>query len=166
MAGKRQKAKGPIMLQVAPAPVRRTAVSGVMAFLGLWGLWLALSDGGAETGLRLLLAILGVAATLAAVTLLRATDVTLTLDDAGLTDSRGRVLARLDEVVAVERGALSLAPTGGFVLRLATAGPAHWVPGVWWRVGTRVGVGGTTPRLKTREMAQLIEAMLALRGRR
>lgn len=166
MAGRRQKAQDPVLLQIAPAPMRRAAVAGVTAFLGLWGLWLALSDAAAATGPRLLLAVVGVGATLGAVTLWRATDVTLTLNDEGLTDSRGRVLARMDEIVAVERGALSLAPTGGFVLRLVAPGPACWVPGVWWRIGTRVGIGGTTPRLMTREMALLIEAMLAVRGRR
>lgn len=165
MAAERQNKRVRVNLPLTPDPMRRVAVSAVLVLLGLWALWAALSGGPAPAGLRLVMAVLGAVAALGSATLWRATAVTLTLDDDGLSDSRGRVIARLGDVVAVERGALSLAPSGGFVLRLAAPGPAAWVPGVWWRVGTRVGVGGTTPRRMTREMATLIEAMLAVRDR-
>jgi hypothetical protein len=153
------------MLHLAPARMRRVAVCGVLLFLSVWSVWVSSTDEPVEAGVRLTLAVFALSAGLAALALWRATDVALTLTESALTDSRGRVLARLDQIERVERGALSMAPTGGFVLRLSTPGPVQWVPGVWWRIGTRVGVGGTTPRLMTREMALLIEAMLAMRGR-
>jgi hypothetical protein len=163
-SGKR-KSPDPVMLRLAPARIRRIAICGVLLFLSVWGAWIASGDEPVGAGPRLTLALLALSSGLAALTLWRATDVTLTLTEEALTDSRGRVLARMDAVSAVERGGLSLAPTGGFVLRLTAPAPAHWVPGVWWRIGTRVGVGGATPRLMTREMALLIEAMLAVRQR-
>lgn len=165
MNGRKRKAPDAVMLQLAPARMRRVAMCGVLVFLSAWGAWVATAGGPAAAGPRLALALVALSTGLAALALWRATDVTLTLTEGALTDSRGRVLARMDQVHAVERGALSLAPSGGFVLRLAEAAPVQWVPGVWWRIGTRVGIGGTTPRLMTREMALLIEAMLAVRRR-
>lgn len=153
------------MLHLAPARARRVAVCGVLLLLSVWGVWVSSTGGPAGAGPRLTMAGVALSAGLAALALWRATDVTLTLTEEALTDSRGRVLARLDQVQGVERGALSMAPTGGFVLRLSAPATVHWVPGVWWRLGTRVGIGGTTPRLMTREMALLIEAMIAVRRR-
>ncbi len=157
------------MMRLTPAPLRRGAICASLILLSVWGVWAATDTGatGKPVGadLQVTLALVALSAGLAALAMWRATDVTLTLTEEALTDSRGRVLARIDEVQAVERGALSLAPTGGFVLRLKAPASAQWVPGVWWRIGTRVGVGGTTPRQMTREMALLIEAMLAVRDR-
>jgi hypothetical protein len=37
----------------------------------------------------------------------------------------------------------------------------RWQPGLWWRLGKRVGVGGVAPGHQTKAMAQIIEALLA-----
>ena len=163
MAKHRAKSRDAVLLQLTPAPLRRAAVCGGPLALTLWGVWVAAAAVPDGAPLRIALGLAVVVAAAVAVALWRATDVTMTLTEAALSDSRGRILARIDQVERVERGALSLAPTGGFILRLSAAAPAAWVPGVWWRVGRRVGVGGTTPRRMTREMALLVEAMLALR---
>jgi hypothetical protein len=35
-----------------------------------------------------------------------------------------------------------------------------WVPGLWWRIGKRVGVGGVTPSQPARYMAEVMSAMI------
>ena len=34
--------------------------------------------------------------------------------------------------------------TNGFVVRARNSMPAAWTPGIWWRMGRRIGVGGLT----------------------
>jgi hypothetical protein len=41
-----------------------------------------------------------------------------------------------------------------------------WVPGLWWRIGRSVGVGGMTGAAETKMMAEMIEAMIAVRRAR
>lgn len=79
-------------------------------------------------------------------------------------DSSGVVLCRLDEISSVERGPFALKPSNGFALVLKKSQPKAWCPGLWWRLGRRVGVGGTTAGRSTREMADMIAVMLTDRG--
>ncbi len=39
----------------------------------------------------------------------------------------------------------------------------EWRPGLWWRVGRRIGVGGMTPASQTKFMSEIIAAMIAQR---
>ena len=85
------------------------------------------------------------------------------LTKAGLRDSAGRDMARFEDITGVERGALAFKPSNGFLLRTKTPGPRVWVPGVWWRVGRSVGVGGVTPGHEAKAMADMIAIRLAMR---
>ncbi|MBL4559156.1 MAG: hypothetical protein JKP98_25190 [Rhodobacteraceae bacterium] len=67
------------------------------------------------------------------------------------------------EIERVDRGALAFKPSGGFVLHLAAPGTAGWAPGLWWRVGRRLGVGGATNPMEGRAMADIIAVRIALR---
>ena len=89
----------------------------------------------------------------------RATGRSLALTPAGIYDSDGRCLCVLDNVARVERGAFAFKPANGFVVHLKTPMARVWAPGLWWRVGRRLGVGGVTPAGPGRAMAD----MLALR---
>lgn len=90
----------------------------------------------------------------------RASVATLELTRAGLRDSEGRMLARLDQIEAVNRGVFAFKPSNGFVLITRDAQARHWNPGLWWRIGRRVGVGGVTPAAQTKFMAEMIQTLL------
>lgn len=90
----------------------------------------------------------------------RATSLRVELRDTELRDSAGVVLARLEDIETVERGSFALKPSQGFILRTATPGPFAWRPGLWWRIGRRVGVGGVVPASRTRQMAAMLSARL------
>ena len=79
-------------------------------------------------------------------------------------DSSGTVLCRLDEIKSVERGAFTLKPSNGFAILLKKSGKFAWCPGLWWRVGSRIGVGGTTSGRSSRDMADMIAVMLTEEG--
>lgn len=88
----------------------------------------------------------------------------LVLTEAELSDSRDGPICAIADVVRVERGAFAIKPARGFALRLAGSGPRRWVPGLWWRTGRTIGVGGLTGAGETRVLAEMIAAMVAARG--
>jgi hypothetical protein len=86
----------------------------------------------------------------------RATRLSIDLTEDGLRDSSGRVLAAMADVVRVERGVFAFKPSNGFTLVLRKRQPRAWAPGLWWRVGRRVGVGGVLPSGPAKFMAEMI----------
>jgi hypothetical protein len=48
------------------------------------------------------------------------------------------------------------------MLRLSDKAPRAWYPGLWWRMGRRVGIGGVTSAAQTKAMAEIIAAMIAV----
>lgn len=93
-----------------------------------------------------------------------ATGRALVLTRETLQDSSGAVLCRLDEIARVERGAFSFKPSNGFLILLKEPAPRAWCPGLWWRLGKRIGVGGTTSGRASRDMADMIAVMLSEQG--
>ncbi|MBE0414499.1 hypothetical protein [Yoonia sp.] len=93
----------------------------------------------------------------------RATRATIELTEEELRDTSGKVLARIEDIRAVERGALSFKPSNGFSLVLSAPQPRSWSPGLWWRIGRRVGVGGVTSGGQAKFMAEQIAFRLSQR---
>jgi len=94
----------------------------------------------------------------------RATKLTIILTADELRDSRGVLLAKLSDVQSVERGAFALKPSNGFTLVMKSKSSRAWAPGIWWRMGHRVGVGGVTAAGQSRFMAEQIALRLAALG--
>ncbi|SEM96547.1 hypothetical protein SAMN05216227_100578 [Pseudorhodobacter antarcticus] len=140
-------------------------VIGAVAQVGLAAVLvsLAISFPREQMGLRIILLLLGGVMAYAAHATWRATEMGLTLTKDGLVDGHGRVLADLANVREVARGPFALKPSHGFSLLLFKAPGFAWVPGLWWRVGTRVGVGGVTASQPARFMAETIAGMVAAR---
>ncbi|MCP4820329.1 MAG: hypothetical protein GY883_14140, partial [Shimia sp.] len=51
-------------------------------------------------------------------------------------------------------------PSNGFAIKLKQSRGRRWQPGLWWSLGRRVGIGGVTPGAHSKEMAQMLEALL------
>ena len=154
---------GRMEIELQAAPARRAMAVGVLYGFGGVALYSALSDtpGLAWSAALLTLGLCGMAA---GETLRRATRHALRLDETGLVDSTGVVLARWEDIIGVERGSFSLKPSNGFTLRLARAGARAWKPGMWWRFGHRLGVGGVTSAAAAKAMAEAIEMRLGDRA--
>jgi hypothetical protein len=82
----------------------------------------------------------------------------------GLFDGTGRALARIDEIDGIEAGAFSLKPSNGFAVRLKAKGPRTWAPGMYWRAGARLGIGGVPSGRAARFMAERLDALLKARA--
>lgn len=151
---------------LTPSPARRVFATAVLAASGALLVWMAFAGALAAPVWRIYLCLLGAAAFLVGWRLWRATSVSLHLTEQGLRDSDGRWICRTDEIAGVERGMFAFKPSNGFLLRLKRPAPRGWAPGLWWRFGRRVGVGGATPAAPARVMADLLTALLQERAGR
>ncbi|MDC1399526.1 hypothetical protein N8306_03270 [Yoonia sp.] len=144
-----------IYATVHASPGRRWFGYGVLFSLGAIVLYTTLAHPPALHWMIFML-IFGVLMLWLAERLRRTTAMVITLTKDELHDSSGTVLARLEDVYSVERGAFALKPSNGFTLVMKQKGQRSWAPGMWWRMGYRVGVGGVTAAGQSRFMAEKI----------
>ena len=153
----------PIM-ELSVHPARRVFALTTLVALGALLLVVAARFPGGAAGWQAFLVAMGVGSLWLAGRFHSATRLSLILYPDRLEDSSGRLLARIGDVRHVERGAFAFKPSNGFLLTLAEAGGRAWAPGLWWRVGRRVGVGGVTPAAPGRAMAEAIKMEIDKRG--
>ena len=150
-----------ILATVMPSTTRRYAGLAMLALLGALLVYIALATPPASLAWRFTLLALGGLVLWMAELMRRATlhGVVLTRDELRTTD--GRVLARVDDMTGVVRGSFSLKPSNGFSVLTKTPQQKAWAPGIWWRFGKRVGVGGVTAASQAKYMSEILAAMLA-----
>ncbi|MBV1869090.1 MAG: hypothetical protein KUG69_14485 [Marinosulfonomonas sp.] len=148
--------KSTVVAEVAPSPGRRFVAVAMLAVLGTMVVYLTFSAPPESLLWRVLLVVVGVAALFLADMLRRSTLHKIELTDDVLRDTSGRELCRIDDIAAVERGAFAFKPSHGFLIRTKTTQPRAWAPGLWWRFGRKIGVGGVTPSGQAKFMAELI----------
>lgn len=148
-----------------PSPVRRWFAWTTLVALGVLLVALAFS-GGIVPVWQAALVLLGVLALWMAERLRRATARGIVLTDAGLFEEGGREIALFDQIRRVERGAFAFKPSAGFLLVLNERRERAWAPGLWWRTGRRVGVGGVTNSGAARYVAEEIATRIKQRSGR
>ena len=146
-----------------PQPARRVLAFGMQMALGVLVLWIALTTPPEGLVWRAFLVVLGLAALWLGLRGWTGGATGIVLDEGGLRTEDGRPIAPLSDIARVERGTFAFKPSNGFVLRLTRPLPRAWTPGLWWRVGRRVGVGGVTGGAEGRMMADALAAMVARR---
>lgn len=150
-----------IIAVLAPSIARRILATASTGGLGIVILWIAANGTGNSLPLLLGLLVLAAASLGMAVLVWRATAGVLELTDEVVRERDGRVLCRLDEIKAIEKSLLSWKPAGGFAIVVQEPGPMIWVPGLWWRMGRRIMIGGSTNGGEAKAMADLLLAELA-----
>ena len=147
----------------ASAPRRWIGIAMVVAVAAVT-LYVAFSTPPADLSFQVLLVLIGLGALWMAEVMRRSTELTIELTRSELRDSSGTCIARIEDITAVERGLLAFKPSNGFMLKTRTPGPRVWRPGIWWRIGRRVGIGGVMPGHQTTAMAEILAALQAERG--
>lgn len=143
------------------SPVRHLFAVVMFAVLAVLLLGLASEVFAARPASGGFFVLLGLFSAYAALVVWRSKGTELILTPTELCSSSGQVLCSIDEIAAVERSVFAFKPSGGFLLRLKESRGRGWVPGVWWRLGKSIGVGGVTIAPQARAMADLISARLA-----
>lgn len=158
-----QGEQGRELARVEASGGRRVFGIGVLIGLGFILIWLGLFQDGGSVLLRVLILVAGAAVIWAARAMQRATALAVILTEEGLCDSAGEVIAPIGQIASVDRGAFAFKPSNGFLLRLTVPGARRWRPGLYWRIGRRVGVGGVAHAAQAKAMADAIAIMLVER---
>lgn len=149
-----------VLAELRPSPPRRVLGVVLLAVLGSALVWLALAYPPAALGWSVFLLGFGAACLWLAARMWQVTGQGLELTRDALRDQHGFVLARVEQIRAVNRGVFAFKPAGGFTLVLKQPAPGRWAPGLWWRLGRSVGVGGVTHRHEARYMAEVLDALI------
>lgn len=149
--------------RIYPSTPRRIFGTGSLVAFGLLTFWLALTHPPALLTWQAVLFLFGAIALWGAVNAWIATARGLELTKEELRDTDGRVLCRVDDIRSVTSGALAFKPSNGFVIRLKSSHRMAWAPGLWWRLGRMVGVGGMTSGAEAKYMAEVLKAMVSER---
>lgn len=141
---------------------RRFVGLSALALLGFLVIYLAIAE---EPGLfwRVFLIALGILCLWIADKMRRATASRIELTSTELRDEDGTVIARIEDIESLDRGAFAFKPSNGFLVKTRNGVGREWRPGLWWRIGPRIGIGGMTPGNETKFMSELISGMVALR---
>jgi len=154
--------KDGVIAVAGASPGRRILACGVVYGLGALLIYLAFVE---PPALPLLIILVGFGCAILwlAETLRRVTRLQIVLRAEGLFVDNGMLLAEMDEIISIDRGALAFKPSNGFTLKLKSKHPRSWAPGVWWRFGRFVGVGGAVSAGQAKFMAERIALVLAQR---
>ena len=151
-----------VLARVQASPARRWTGVGMLGLIGALVIYVALVAPPAPVWQLFLVGVGGLALSMAA-RMWRATEAWIELTETELRDSNGDAIAAVADITGVERGAFAFKPSHGFLVRTRSPGPRAWRPGMWWRIGRRVGIGGVTPGAQTKAMSEILAAMLASR---
>lgn len=142
---------------------RRVLACAVIYALGIVVLYVTFAEP-PQFALMLFMIALGFGALILADRLRRATRTKIMLTANAIVSSDGTILAEMDQVISVDRGAFAFKPSNGFTLKLETKQPRSWAPGLWWRLGRYVGVGGVVSAGQSKFMAEQIALRIANRA--
>lgn len=154
-----------VLATISASVPRRWLAVGCLLGLAFLLLYIAFARPPA-LGWQVFLLVLGSGALWVAERLRQATARTIELTATELRDTSGAVIARIDDIEAVDRGFFAFKPSNGFLIRTRKpSGPRVWSPGLWWRIGRQIGVGGVTPGSQTKFASDVLQTLLAQRDR-
>ena len=151
-----------ILATAKAAAGRRFLGIAMLSLLGLMMIYIAIAQSPALHW-RLFLVAIGAASLWMADRMRRATASRIELTETELRDSDGPVIALIADIDGLDRGFFAFKPSNGFLMRTTSSQPNTWRPGLWWRMGRRIGIGGVTPASQTKFMSEIIAVMMAQR---
>ncbi|GAA6161166.1 MULTISPECIES: hypothetical protein [Ruegeria] len=151
-----------VLARVKASTPRRWLGVGMLTVVGAMVLYVAMATPPEPAWLVFLL-VVGAAAFWLAHRMWYATSDSIELTDTVVRTGAGRVIARVQDIEAVDRGVFAFKPSNGFLIRTRTKDANAWAPGLWWRLGHRVGIGGMTAAAETKFMSEMLSVKLASR---
>ncbi len=153
-----------VLARIAASKPRRGFGVAVLGALGVMLIYLAFAAPPAGLGFQAMLIGFGAVSLWVSLRMWAATQHVIELTSEELRLEDGTSLVKTEEIVSIDRGMFAFKPSHGFTLKLTAKQPSRWHPGMWWRLGRRLGVGGVTPGAQTKIMADVISAMIASRS--
>ncbi|WP_281954740.1 hypothetical protein [Pseudophaeobacter arcticus] len=154
-----------VLVTVEASGLRRVMGVTMLAVIGVALLYVAASNPPSFAWLVFLLGV-GLGALWLSVRMWQATSHKIELTEQVLRCTDGTVIAQVCDIESIDRGFFAFKPSNGFLIRTATPGARIWLPGLWWRAGRRIGIGGVTPGSQSKTMSEILAAMIAQRSLR
>ena len=151
-----------ILATVEASPARRIMGVSMLAALGFLTLYVGMSTAPGLPFQVFLVVIAGISLWLA-YRMWQATAHRVELTPLSLRCSDGVEIVSISDLQVLDRGFFAFKPSNGFLMRARTKAPRAWYPGLWWRTGRRIGVGGVTPGSQTKAMTEIIAALIVER---
>jgi len=151
-----------VLATVAASPARRVMGVSMLVGLGLLTLYVAMASAPGLAWQGFLLLVSGGALWMGH-RMWQATAHHIELTAKGLRCSDGTEIIRIADLEVLDRGFFAFKPSNGFLMRSKTPGTRCWYPGLWWRMGRRIGIGGVTPGSQTKTMTEILAAMMVER---
>ena len=152
-----------VIAKLEASPVRRGLALLVMMLLGFLLLYLAITTD-ASFFQKVFLVVVAAVVLWMARAMQRGTKGHIELRDTGLFFENGQCLVAISDIIRVERGAFAFKPSNGFVVSLNQKTYRAWVPGLYWKFGTKIGVGGITAPSNAKFMADTLAVLIAGRA--
>jgi len=146
-----------ILAEIWPSVWRRWLAVAMIAALGLVLIWTGINAAGLGA---VLLVVAGGGVLVLSDWLRRSTQFSVQLTREEVRESSGRVLCRIEDIAAVDRSAFAFKPSNGMLIRLKDKTTRAWAPGLWWRHGRVVGIGGVTPAPQAKVMGDILTLYL------
>ncbi|WP_299659649.1 hypothetical protein [uncultured Ruegeria sp.] len=152
-----------VLASIEASSARRWTGIGMLATVGALVIYVALASP-PQIGWQIFLIVVGGGAFWQAHRMWHSTQDRIELTQSELRTSSGQVICKVEDVETVDRGVFAFKPSNGFIIKTRTPGSFDWFPGLWWRIGRRIGIGGVTAAAETKFMSEMMSAMLAQRG--
>ncbi|WP_074736278.1 hypothetical protein [Ruegeria halocynthiae] len=152
-----------VLASIEASSARRWTGVGMLATVGVLVIYVALASP-PELGWQVFLFVVGIGAFWLSYHMWHSTQDRIELTQSELRTSSGQVICKIEEVETVDRGVFAFKPSNGFIIKTHTPRSFDWFPGLWWRVGRRIGIGGMTAAAETKFMSEILSVMLAERG--
>ncbi|WP_380054237.1 hypothetical protein ACFE33_13150 [Falsihalocynthiibacter sp. SS001] len=153
-----------VFVEVKPSVLRRYFGLAVLYLLGAIILYVAFVQPPAELIWQLFLFAFGGVVVYLGEKMRKATLEAVQLTKDGLFSTDGTKLVGIENVRSIDRGVFAFKPSNGFTVNLYKKEGRAWAPGLWWRLGKRVGVGGVVQASHTKSMAEVLAAMVHQRN--
>lgn len=151
-----------VLATVAASSARRWTGVGMLAAVGALVIYVALASP-PQLGWQVFLLVVGAGAFWLSHRMWFATADTIELTRSVLRTGTGQVICKVDDIEAIDRGVFAFKPSNGFLVKTYAPSSNNWAPGLWWRVGRKIGIGGMTAASEAKFMSEMLSAMLAER---
>lgn len=151
-----------VITRIVPSVPRRAFICGMLCVLGALLSYAALTQAASLIWGAILLA-LGILLLWSGSRMWQVSGRRIELTEDVLRLSDGTLICKTSDMKKVDRSLFAFKPSNGFLLTLNAPSKAMWVPGLCWRIGKRIGIGGLTPGAEAKIMADTISAMIATR---
>ncbi|NOD36065.1 MULTISPECIES: hypothetical protein [unclassified Ruegeria] len=153
-----------VLATIQASSPRRWAGVGMLTTVGALVTYVALASP-PEPMWQVFLFAVGGASLWLAYRVWHATQDCIELTQSELRTGSGQIIARIEDIETVDRGVFAFKPSNGFLVRMRHKMSYKWAPGLWWRLGRRVGVGGMTAAAEAKFMSEALNVIIADKGR-